>query len=135
MNIGYRNRFYQQRRTWPQLDSPKACPPPPRQQHRERANQTNKARCLRHLQHLVRQTVAVLRQISTASRQCLEKALISARDIAGAMGVSKGTVSKMAKRAMQEGWLKKQGRNYALVVDSLQFLFSAPIGRKGKTKN
>jgi hypothetical protein len=25
--IGYRNRFYQARQTWPQLDSPKACPP------------------------------------------------------------------------------------------------------------
>ena len=31
------------------------------------------------------------------------------------MGVSKGTVSKMAKRAMEEGWLKKQGREYVLV--------------------
>ena len=47
-------------------------------------------------------------------RQCLEDGLTSAEDIARKMGVSKGTVSKMAKRAMEEGWLKKQGRQYAL---------------------
>jgi DNA-directed RNA polymerase specialized sigma24 family protein len=47
-------------------------------------------------------------------RQRVEDGLTSAEDIAREMDVSKGTVSKMAKRAMEEGWLKKQGRQYAL---------------------
>jgi DNA-binding transcriptional regulator YiaG len=48
-------------------------------------------------------------------RQCLEDGLTSAEDIAREMGVSKGTVSKWAKRAMKEGRLKKHGREYGLV--------------------
>jgi Mn-dependent DtxR family transcriptional regulator len=48
-------------------------------------------------------------------RQWVEDGLTSAEDISREMGVSKGTVSKMAKRAMKEGWLKKQGREYVLV--------------------
>ena len=48
-------------------------------------------------------------------RQWVEDGLTSAEDIAREMGVSKGTVSKWAKRAMNEGWLKKNGRDYALV--------------------
>ena len=47
-------------------------------------------------------------------RQWIEDGLDSAEDIAREMGVSKGTVSKMAKRAMAEGWLKKNGRRYAI---------------------
>jgi hypothetical protein len=30
------------------------------------------------------------------------------------MGVSKGTISKMAKRAIEAGRLRKEGRGYAL---------------------
>jgi hypothetical protein len=40
--------------------------------------------------------------------------LTSAEDIAREMGVSKGTISKMAKRAMEAGRLRKEGRGYAL---------------------
>ena len=47
-------------------------------------------------------------------RQWIEDGLESAEDIAREMGVSKGTVSKMAKRAMADGWLKKNGRRYAI---------------------
>ena len=65
-------------------------------------------------------------------RQWLEDGLTSAEDIARKMGVSKGTVSKMAKRAMKEGWLKKQGREYAWFKAFVSK--SLPIGRKRETK-
>lgn len=48
-------------------------------------------------------------------RQWVENGLTGAEDIAREMGLSKGTVSKMARRAMDEGWLRKEGREYALV--------------------
>ena len=47
-------------------------------------------------------------------RQWIEDGLTSAEDIAHEMGVSKGTVSKWARKAMEAGWLKKEGRGYAL---------------------
>ncbi len=47
-------------------------------------------------------------------RQCIEDGLISASDIAAEMGLSKGQVSKLAKQGMEAGWLKKNGRDYAL---------------------
>ena len=47
-------------------------------------------------------------------RQWVSDGLTGAEDIAREMGLSKGTVSKMAKRAMEEGWLRKEGREYAL---------------------
>ena len=47
-------------------------------------------------------------------RQWIEDGLASAQDIACEMGVSKGTVSKIAKRGIDSGWLKKNGREYAL---------------------
>jgi len=47
-------------------------------------------------------------------RQCIEDGVTAATDIAEEMGVSTGQVSKMAKKAMAEGWLKKEGRDYAL---------------------
>ena len=47
-------------------------------------------------------------------KQWIVDGLTSAEDIAREMGVSKGTVSKMAKRAMDAGWLDKKGRGYAL---------------------
>lgn len=55
------------------------------------------------------------KKISTAQtfRQWIEDGVTSAKDIAEEMGISKGQVSKLAKRAMAEGWLKKDGRGYA----------------------
>ena len=47
-------------------------------------------------------------------RQCIEDGLTSATDIADEMGISKGQVSKLATKAIKEGWLKKDGRDYAL---------------------
>jgi Winged helix-turn-helix DNA-binding len=61
-------------------------------------------------------------------RQWIEDGLTSAEEIAREVGVSKGTVSKMAKKAIEEGWLKKNGRVYALVEN---FASSFPsMGRK-----
>jgi hypothetical protein len=47
-------------------------------------------------------------------RQWIEDGVTSASDIAEEMGVSKGQVSKLAKKGITEGWLKKKGRDYAL---------------------
>ena len=47
-------------------------------------------------------------------RQCVESGLTSGMDIARELGVSRGQVSKLATNAMNEGWLKKDGRHYAL---------------------
>jgi len=47
-------------------------------------------------------------------RQWIEDGLTGAEDIAKEMGISKGTVSKMAKKAMEAGWLTKRGREYVL---------------------
>jgi DNA-directed RNA polymerase specialized sigma24 family protein len=112
--IGYRNRFYQARQTWPRLDSPKAS-----------AQSANELRAANEqgpplVTPETPDSANSLNPSSKASsvevfRQCLEDDLTSAGDIARKMGVSKGTVSKMAKRAMKEGWLKKQGREYAMI--------------------
>lgn len=48
-------------------------------------------------------------------RQWIEDGLTSANDLALEMGVSKGTISKWAKKAIEAGWLTKEGRGYALV--------------------
>ena len=58
------------------------------------------------------------KKMSTAQnfRQWIEDGVISASDIAEEMGISKGQVSKLAKRGIAEGWLKKEGRDYALTV-------------------
>jgi putative DNA primase/helicase len=48
-------------------------------------------------------------------RQWIEDGLNTATDIAQEMGVSKGTVSKMAKAAQKAGWLATDGRKYRLV--------------------
>jgi len=45
-------------------------------------------------------------------RQWVEDGLDSCSDIAAEMGVSKGTVSKLAKRGEREGWLEINGRSY-----------------------
>jgi hypothetical protein len=65
-------------------------------------------------------------------RQWVEDGLTRAEDIAHEMGVSKGTVSKLAKRAMMPaGWIKKEGtmRWCRALVSKI-----APIGRKRETK-
>ena len=101
--IGYRDpRYYQASQTWPQLDSPKACPPPQAANEPRAANEQSPTPATRKASRI------------EVFRQRVEDGLTSAEDIAREMDVSKGTVSKMAKRAMEEGWLKKQGRQYAL---------------------
>ncbi len=47
-------------------------------------------------------------------RQWIEDGVTNCKDLAEEMGISNGQVSKLAKRAMAEGWLKKNGRDYAL---------------------
>lgn len=47
-------------------------------------------------------------------RQCIEDGLNNATDIAAELEISKGMVSRLATRAINEGWLKKDGRDYAL---------------------
>ena len=47
-------------------------------------------------------------------RQWVGDGLTSAEDIAREMGISKGTVSRLAKKGLEAGWLVKRGREYAL---------------------
>jgi hypothetical protein len=56
------------------------------------------------------------RTLSTAQifQQWIAEGLTSASDIADEMGISKGQVSKLAQRGIKEGWLQKDGREYAL---------------------
>jgi hypothetical protein len=64
------------------------------------------------------ETLAIVnwKTMSTAQifRQWIEDGVTSATDIADEMGISKGQVSKLAKRAIMEGWLQKDGRDYVL---------------------
>ena len=48
-------------------------------------------------------------------RQCIEDGLTTATDIAAEMEISKATASRLAAKAIKEGWLKKDGRDYAIV--------------------
>jgi hypothetical protein len=70
-----------------------------------------------HLPKGETRAVVTWKTLSTAQifRQWIEDGVTSAKDIADEMGVSKGQVSKLAKRAMAEGWLTKDGRDYALI--------------------
>ena len=47
-------------------------------------------------------------------RKLIEEGVTDCTDLADELHVSKGTISKLAKKAMDEGWLKKEGRSYAL---------------------
>ena len=48
-------------------------------------------------------------------RNCIENmGLTSATDISDEIGISKGQVSKLAKKAMDAGWLEKDGRFYKM---------------------
>ena len=49
-------------------------------------------------------------------RKCVEEGVMDCQQIAEEMKVSKGTVSKMAKKAMDQGWLGKNGREYVLLL-------------------
>lgn len=49
-------------------------------------------------------------------RKAVEDGLSSASDIADEISASRGQVSKLATRAIKEGWLKKKGRLYVLVT-------------------
>jgi putative DNA primase/helicase len=51
-------------------------------------------------------------------RSWVEFGLDTATGIAEAMEVSPGTVSKLAKKASEAGWLRSQGRKYVLVSNS-----------------
>jgi len=48
-------------------------------------------------------------------RQWIEDGLDTCSEIAEEMGLSKGQVSKLAKKAEKAGWLKKVGRKYQLL--------------------
>jgi AAA domain len=47
-------------------------------------------------------------------RQWVESGLTKASDIAEEMQISTGQISKLAKKGITAGWLKKEGREYAL---------------------
>jgi hypothetical protein len=49
-------------------------------------------------------------------RKCIEVGINGASEIAEELGISKGQVSKLAKKGMEAGWLKKDGRDYAITV-------------------
>ena len=46
-------------------------------------------------------------------RKVIEEGVTDCSDLAEELHVSKGTISKWAKRAINAGWLKKEGRGYA----------------------
>lgn len=48
-------------------------------------------------------------------RQIIEDGVTDCTDIAIEMKVSKATVSRMAKKATEAGWLEKKGRDYAII--------------------
>jgi hypothetical protein len=56
------------------------------------------------------------KKISTAQifRELIEDGLTTCKDLAEEMGITKGQVSKLATKAFAAGWLKKNGRDYAL---------------------
>ena len=53
----------------------------------------------------------------TLFRQWIEDGLETCGEIAEEMGLSKGQVSKLAKKAENAGWLKKVGRRYQLIAN------------------
>src|SRR5262249_11511982 len=48
-------------------------------------------------------------------RKLIEDGVTECSQLAEEMKVSKGTISKWAAKSIREGWLKKDGREYALV--------------------
>ena len=60
-------------------------------------------------------------------RQCVEVGLFTGIEIAAEMGVSRGQVSKLATKAMKEGWLMKQGRHYGLTANHPMAAWIKPV--------
>ncbi len=52
-------------------------------------------------------------------RKWIEDGVTDCSQLAEELKVSRGTVSKWATKAIREGWLKKQGREYALVEGTI----------------
>ena len=48
-------------------------------------------------------------------RQMVAEGITSCSDLAEEMGISKGQVSKLAAKGVRAGWLRKQGKDYAIV--------------------
>jgi putative DNA primase/helicase len=51
-------------------------------------------------------------------RQCIEEGVTDCTELAEELKVSRGTISKWAKKGQNAGWLKKNGRSYELVDDA-----------------
>ncbi len=69
---------------------------------------TDKATGIVSIGHKQAQTLDVFRSI-------IEAGVTECDQIAAEMKVQKYTVSRLAKKAMDAGWLKKKGRNYQLI--------------------
>jgi len=69
---------------------------------------TDKATGIVSIGHKQAQTLDVFRSI-------IEAGVTECDQIAAEMKVQKYTVSRLAKKAIDAGWLRKNGRNYALV--------------------
>ena len=52
--------------------------------------------------------------LADIAKQGVKDGITSATDIASEMGLSKGQVSKLAKKAIEAGRLRKEGNSYAL---------------------
>jgi AAA domain-containing protein len=61
-------------------------------------------------------------------RQILAEGVTDCTQLAEEMGVSKGTISKWATKAMKEGWLRKKGREYILIEDGRETSFRVVDG-------
>lgn len=48
-------------------------------------------------------------------RQCIEEGVTDCTELAEELKVSRGTISKWAKKAINAGWLKKNKRSYELI--------------------
>jgi putative DNA primase/helicase len=51
-------------------------------------------------------------------RQCIEDGVTDCTELAEELKVSRGTISKWAKKGINAGWLKKNGRSYELIDDA-----------------
>ena len=54
-------------------------------------------------------------------RRLIEEGVTQCGELAEELQVSQGTISKLAKKAMKEGWLKKQGRGYQIANGNEDF--------------
>jgi len=73
-----------------------------------------------------------LAQSMDVFRRYIEEGITECGPLAEEMGVSKGTISKWAKRAEREGWLRKKGREYVLADGTtFEVLDGGKEGNKG----